>query len=43
MICESFEQSTCRGVFEASASHGDALNEVFSSIVHIPLHELDNS
>ena len=32
----AFEQSTCRGPFEASTSHGWTLDEVFTSLVRIP-------
>lgn len=36
-MCLHFEQSTWRGSFEPSASHGCALNEVFSSLVQHPI------
>ncbi len=37
--CAVLEQSTLRGIFEHSASHGDALYEVLSSLAQYPKDE----
>ena len=40
--CAVLEQSTWRGIFEPSTSHGGALNEATPNLVHHPLRRGDD-